>query len=143
MSDGRTTTPVRVAEHNRNAGAFVVLYVGLLVLLLVEQFVVRVPPRGYLDVALLFAVVNVLLALQRARAALRAHGTLCGAVMGVLPVALVGTAVGAMIVVMAGAEPTVVVVVAGGLAFLAAFVCATAGWQYLAERRRRDPVEPG
>ena len=120
----------------RNSGAFVVLYVGLLLLLIIEQFVVHVPPIGYLDVALLFAVVNVVLAFDRARAGLQASGTLRGAVLGVLPVALVSTVVGVAIVVAAGSEPTVVAVVGGGLIFLALFVCATAGGQFLSQRRR-------
>jgi uncharacterized integral membrane protein len=122
--------------HKRNAGAFVVLYLGLLALLLVEQFVVHVPPIGYLDVALLFAVVNVVLALERARAGLLQHGTLRGAMVAVLPVAVVSTALGTLIVVRSDAEPTVVATVAGSLAFLLVFVFATAGFQYLAQRRR-------
>ena len=122
--------------HANNSGAFVVLYIGLLLLLLIEQFVIHVPPIGYLDVALLFAVVNVVLAFERARAGLRASGTLRGAVLGVLPIALVSTVVGVAIVVAAGSEPTVVAVVGGGLVFLVLFVCVTAGVQYLSQRRR-------
>lgn len=123
-------------RYPRNASAFVVLYVGLLLLLMVEQFVVHVPPIGYLDVALLFAVVNVLLALERARAGLRANGTLRSAVLGVLPVALVSTVVGVAFMVVAGSEPTVMAVVAGSLVFLALFVCGTAGLQFLSQRRQ-------
>ena len=134
---GRRSVPASALEgHERNSGTLVVLYLGLLLLLLVEQFVVHVPPAGYLDVALLFAVVNVVLALERARAGLLEHGTLRGAVVAVLPVAVVSTALGALIVVVAGSEPTVVATVAGGLVFLVLFVCATAGQQYLAQRRR-------
>jgi len=134
----RRPLPPAQAERRRpgNSGAFVVLYVGLLLLLIIEQFVVHVPPIGYLDVALLFAVVNVVLAFDRARAGLRASGTLGGAVLGVLPVALVSTVVGVAIVVAAGSEPTVVAVVGGGLVFLALFVGATAGGQFVSQRRR-------
>jgi len=60
-----------------------------------------------------------------------AHGTLRSAVLGVLPVAVVGTAVGAIIVAAADSEPATVAVVAGSLLFLVVFVVATAGWQYL------------
>lgn len=135
--NGRRSLPSSLPEgHKRNAGAFVVLYLGLLALLLVEQFVVHVPPIGYLDVALLFAVVNVVLALERARAGLLQHGTLRGAMVAVLPVAVVSTALGTLIVVRSDAEPTVVATVAGSLAFLLVFVFATAGFQYLAQRRR-------
>ncbi len=115
----------------RYPGAIGTFYLGLLALLLIEQFVIRVPPRGYLDVAILFAVANVVLALQRARAGIKAHGTLRGAVLGVLPVALVGTAVGAAIVLAADSEPTTLAVVAGSLLFLVVFIIATAGWQYV------------
>ncbi len=139
---GRRTLPIsRGAGRERNANGFVVLYLGLLLLLLVEQFVVHVPPVGYLDVALLFAVVNVVLALSRARAGLREHGTLRGAVLAVLPVAVVSTAFGALVVVAAGSEPTVVATVGGGLVFLVLFVCATAGAQYVAQRRRERPAD--
>ena len=66
-----------------------------LVLLLIDRFVVRVPFRGYLDVASLFAAANVVLALQRARAGVLAHGTLRSAVLGVLLVGVVGGVGGA------------------------------------------------
>jgi heme A synthase len=135
MSERRVASSM-VAPHRRNAGAFVVLYLGLLALLLVEQFVVHVPPIGYIDVALLFVVVNVLLGLERARSALRLHGTLRSAVLGVLPVAGLSTAVGALIVVASGSEPTVLATVIGGLVFLALFLGATAGIQYASQRRR-------
>jgi len=115
----------------RFSGAIGTFYVGLLALLLIDRFVVRVPFRGYLDVASLFAAANVVLALQRARAGVLAHGTLRSAVLGVLPVAVVGTAVGAIIVAAADSEPATVAVVAGSLLFLVVFVVATAGWQYL------------
>jgi len=131
----------RADENIRNANGLVVLYLGLLLLLLVEQFVVHVPPVGYLDVASLFAVVNVVLALSRARAGLLEHGTLRGAVLAVLPVAVVGTAFGALIVVAAGSEPTVAATIGGALVFLVLFVCATAGAQYVVQRRRERPVD--
>jgi hypothetical protein len=141
MSERRSLSLSRGAGRERNTNGFVVLYLGLLLLLLVEQFVVHVPPVGYLDVALLFAVVNVVLALERARAGLLEHGTLRGAVVAVLPVAVVSTVLGALIVVVAGSEPTVVATVGGGLVFLVLFVCATAGFQYLTLRRRDRPAD--
>ena len=125
----------------RYPGAVATFYLGLLALLLIEQFVVRVPPRGYLDVAILFAGANVVLALQRARAGLLAHGTFRGAVMGVLPVALVGSAVGGTIVAVADSEPATIAVVAGSLLFMILFVSATAGWQYV--RVGSSGREPG
>ena len=134
MSERRVASSAS-SPHRRNAGAFVVLYLGLLLLLLVEQFVVHVPPIGYIDVALLFLVVNVVLGVERARAALRQHGTLRSAVLGVLPVAVLGTVVGALIVIASNSEPTVSATVAGGLAFLVLFVCGTAGIQYLSQHR--------
>ncbi len=136
MSGRRSLQASLLEGHKRNSGAFVVLYLGLLLLLLIEQFVLHVPPVGYLDVALLFAAVNVVLALERARASLLEHGTLRGAVVAVLPVAVVSTVFGALIVLVAGSEPTVVATVAGSLAFLVVFVFATAGFQYLSQRRR-------
>ncbi|MEJ2288800.1 MAG: hypothetical protein P8Y02_09185 [Deinococcales bacterium] len=141
MSERRVPSSV-ASPHRRNSGAFVVLYLGLLLLLLVEQFVVHVPPVGYIDVALLFVVVNVVLGLERARAALRAHGTLRSAVLGVLPVAAFSTAVGALIVIASDSEPTVFATVVGGLAFLVLFVCATAGVQYLSQHRRGRSNHP-
>jgi len=89
---------------------------------------------GLLDVASLFAVANVMLALRRARAGALAQGTLRAAVLGVLPVALVATVVGAVIVDAADSEPATVAIVAGSLLFLVVFVLATAGWQYLRVR---------
>jgi len=128
---GRGRRTARGAGPMRFSGAIGTFYVGLLALLLIDRFVVRVPFRGYLDVASLFAAANVVLALQRARAGVLAHGTLRSAVLGVLPVAVVGTAVGAIIVAAADSEPATVAVVAGSLLFLVVFVVATAGWQYL------------
>ncbi|HKI55806.1 MAG TPA: hypothetical protein VKB31_01535 [Trueperaceae bacterium] len=128
---GRGRRTVHGASPMRFSGAIGTFYVGLLALLLIDRFVVRVPFRGYLDVASLFAAANVVLALQRARAGVLAHGTLRSAVLGVLPVAVVGTAVGAIIVAAADSEPATVAVVAGSLLFLVVFVVATAGWQYL------------
>jgi len=141
MSGRRSLQASLLEGHKRNSGAFVVLYLGLLLLLLIEQFVVHVPPVGYLDVALLFAAVNVVLALERARAGLLEHGNLRGAVVAVLPVAVVSTVFGALIVVVAGSEPTVVATVGGGLVFLVLFVCATAGIQYLWLKRRDRPAD--
>lgn len=134
MSGGRGVRPGAGAGGVRYPGALGTFYIGLLGLLLIEQFIVRVPPRGYLDVAILFAGANVVLALQRARNGLLMHGTLRSAVLGVLPVAVVGTAVGAVIVAAAESEPTTVAIVAASLLFLVVFVIATAGFQYLRVR---------
>lgn len=134
MSGGRgMRSPGRLGTL-RYPGALGTFYIGLLGLLLIEQFVVRVPPKGYLDVATLFAATNVVLALQRARDGIRTHGTLRSAVLGVLPVAAIGTAVGGVIVAAADSEPATVTVVAGSLLFLVVFVVATAGLQYLRVR---------
>lgn len=134
VSGGRSVGTAGRSGTLRYPGAVGTFYLGLLALLLIEQFIVRVPPKGYLDVAMLFAVANVVLALQRARDGLRTHGTLRSAVLGVLPVAIVGTAVGATIVAAADSEPTTVAVVGGSLLFMVLFVTATAGWQYLHTR---------
>ncbi|MEJ2666097.1 MAG: hypothetical protein P8Z81_03175 [Deinococcales bacterium] len=134
MSGGRGSYPAGLPDGGFHLGGLATFYLGLLFLLLIEQFVVRVPPRGYLDVASLFAVANVMLALRRARAGALAQGTLRAAVLGVLPVALVATVVGAVIVDAADSEPATVAIVAGSLLFLVVFVLATAGWQYLRVR---------
>lgn len=131
---GRGLRSAAGASTLRYPGAIGTFYLGLLALLLIEQFIVRVPPRGYLDVAMLFAAANVVLALRRARDGLRIHGTLRGAVLGVLPVAVVGSAVGGIIVAAADSEPATVAVVVGSLVFMVLFVAATVGWQYLRER---------
>lgn len=136
LDHGRMAGSAAVAREVRYPRALGIFYLGLMALLLLEQFVVRLPLRGYLDVAMLFAVANIVLAVQRARASVIVHGTLRSAVLGVLPVALAGTAVGGVIVAASDSEPTTVAVVAGSLAFLVVFVIATAGWQYL--RHRRD-----
>lgn len=121
-----------------DSGAFVVLYLGLLGLLVVEQFVVRVPPLASIDVALLFGVVTVVVALGRARARLRMGGSLVTAALSVLPLASIGTVLGVVIAVNAGAEPTAAWL-AGGLAFVAAFVGITASARRLAGRGRGSP----
>jgi hypothetical protein len=134
VSGGRGSYPAGLPDGGFRLGGLATFHLGLLFLLLIEQFVVRVPPRGYLDVASLFAVANVMLALRRARAGALAQGTLRAAVLGVLPVALVATVVGAVIVDAADSEPATVAIVAGSLLFLVVFVLATAGWQYLRVR---------
>lgn len=130
MSGGRGSYPAADPGGRFRLGGLALFYLGLLFLLLVEQFVVHVPPRGYLDVASLFAVANVMLALRRARAGALAHGTLRAAMIGVLPVALVATVVGGLIVYASESEPTIVAIVVGSLLFLVIFVLVTAVWQY-------------
>ncbi len=122
-------------RFGRNGTAFALLYVGTLVVLLAEQLVLRVPPLGYLDVAGLFAALNVLLALDRARAGLVSGGTVRNGVLAVLPVATVGTAVGAVVVASAGAACSLPDVLVGAVAFLAVFVAVTVALQYVLVQR--------
>lgn len=141
--DGRTA-PVKgprgfgtrwSGRFGRNGTAFALLYVGTLAVLLAEQLVLRVPPLGYLDVAGLFAALNVLLALERARAGLVFGGTVRDGVLAVLPVATVGTAVGAVVVASAGAAWSLADVLVGGAAFLTVFVAATVALEYVLVQR--------
>lgn len=121
----------------RTEGTLRVLYLGVLTLLVLEQFVLRVPPRAYLDVTLLFGAITVGYGLSRATTALRTGGRLYDVVVSVLPVALVAAAVATVIAVTSDVETVPGAVAAGGLTLVLLLVGIPAGAHAAAGRRRR------
>ncbi len=142
MSPGRSGRPVPVPLTGRTEDTLRVLYLGVLTLLLLEQFVLGVPPRGYLDVTLLFGAATLAYGVSRARTALRNGGGLSECTRSVVPVALVGAGVGTVIAVSGGVESTAGAVATGLLTFVVVLLAVILGAQAVVDLRRRRQSGP-